>query len=95
MTSLRRVLSAHWYLAIVCFPGLTTPTSEGGNGSVMEMSNGTTEESREQELLHWSGRTDDKTESGPSVINRVGGNSDTGQFYGSQDALAFYCTFIT
>lgn len=93
--SLRRVLSAHWYLAIVCFPGLTAPTPENGNGCVAEEGNGATEELGEQEPLHRSGRTDDKTESTPSVINRVGGNQGTSRFYGSQDVLSFYYTFIT
>ncbi|XP_075870757.1 uncharacterized protein LOC142880662 isoform X2 [Nelusetta ayraudi] len=73
---------AHWYLAIVCFPGLTEPTSENtGNGndasSVAHMSNGATEECQELESFQGSGRTDDKTETTPSVINRVGGNPET------------------
>lgn len=87
-------LSAHWYLAIVCFPGLTAPTPENGNDSEAAKSNGAAEESRDQESLHRSGRTDDRTENTPSVINRVGGNPDTGRFDGSQDALSFYYTFV-
>lgn len=100
LISLRRVFSAHWYLAIICFPGLTEPTSENtGNGndasSVAEISNGATEECQELESFQGDGRTDDKTETTPSVINRVGGNPETGRCYDSQDASAFHCTFVT
>lgn len=83
-----RLFSAHWYLAIVCFPGLTEPASENarnGNAaaSVAEMSSGAAEECQELECFQGSERTDDKTEAPPSVINRVGGSPETGRRYDS------------
>lgn len=88
-TSFCHVLSAHWYLAIVCFPGLTAQTSEKGGDSVAEKINGVMEEAREQEPHH------NTTEGTASVIDRVGRNPGTGPFCWSQVWLAVYYTLVT
>lgn len=82
LTFLCRVSRAHWYLVVICFPGLTEPTSEAWNGPCSQMgkSDGATDELQEQESAQGSRSPNDSAEASPTVINSVGANTKTGRF---------------
>lgn len=72
---------AHWYLVVICFPGLMEPTSEAWNGPCsLGKSNGATDELQEQESAQGSRSPKDSAEASPTVINSVGKNTETGWF---------------
>ncbi|XP_076603385.1 uncharacterized protein LOC143330586 isoform X2 [Chaetodon auriga] len=60
---------AHWYLVVICFPGLDGPKSEPWNGpnSQMGKSHNGTGELQEQELAQGSKSPHDNTETPPTV----------------------------
>lgn len=76
------LLRAHWYLVVICFPGLDEPKSEAWNGpySQMEKSDGAASELQDQEVAPGSKSPNDNPETPPTLTHSDSMDAETGVF---------------
>ena len=76
------VSRAHWYLVVICFPGLDEPKFEAWNGPSPEMgrNQSVTSELQAQEHAQGSTSPNDDAETPPTLNQSDGADTETGMF---------------
>lgn len=102
ITLLCCLLRAHWYLVVICFPGLEEPKFEAWTGpaSKAAKSHSGTDESQDQEEAQGSKSPNNNTETPPTINHNDKVDAETGLFgfyaprsLHSSFCACFKCTF--
>lgn len=82
ITFLCCLFRAHWYLVVICFPGLDEAKSEAWNGPYSQMgkSHGATSELQDKEVAQGSKSPNDNAETPPTLNHCDNMGTETGMF---------------